>query len=597
MARWNLVLFALAGVSACAPIPPQARLAVVSQAAAAPTLTLSLPWRTARSVQYVEGSRRVRITIDAADLATPYERVVTLADQAALVSLTEIPVGARRLVTVQALDAQDAPIPGALASTAGDLGRGANTLPLSAASTVLGEVVAALLARDRAEQTAVLQQVPFAQLASAIAGYGRARQSPHFALLDATAIAEAIHAGGGAVPALAEEFVRSPGKLQLSLTGIAPGAGYVAMVNDPASQPVVIARGTSTVTPVAPGTWTLTLTPTAPGLPARSLPITVAPGATLPIDVGFSETADGPPLPRRQAAATSAVLPIGGIDNLVLLGGLGYTDAVGRQMPTAGSRLPAGGAWQAGPALGSGLVAAAHALHGGQLYWFGGFASSGRTGQCGRFDPAGAGTVSARAALPNGLTLQGASAGALDETIYVAGGITDLNDTLNEQVLAYAPATNTWSAAALPALAASRVDMASAVVGDRWFLFGGIGREALSSEGPFQPESAVSIFRASPAPAWEAAVPMPTARSGAGAVVVDGEIWVIGGAGVAGEPVAAVEIYNPTTEQWRIHSPLKQARAFPAVGLLNGQIVVAGGMDGFDPRLGLPLDSVEVLTP
>jgi N-acetylneuraminic acid mutarotase len=219
------------------------------------------------------------------------------------------------------------------------------------------------------------------------------------------------------------------------------------------------------------------------------------------------------------------------------------------------------------------------------------------TGQSGRFDPAGAGIVSARAALPNGLTLQGASAGTLDETIYLAGGITDMTNTLNEQVLAYAPATNTWSAAALPALPASRVDMASAVVGNRWFLFGGLGREALSAEGPFQPESAVSIFQASPAPAWAAGAPMPTARSGAGTVVVAGEIWVIGGAGAAGEPLAAVEVYNPATGQWRIHSPLKQARAFPAVGLLNGQIVVAGGMDGFEPRLGLPLDSVEVLTP
>lgn len=597
MARWKTGLFALAWVSACAPIPPQARLSVVSQAAAAPTLTLSLPWRAARSVHYVEGSRRVRITIDAADLATPYERVVTLADQASLVSLVEIPVGARRLVTVQALDAQDAPIPGAVARTAGDLGRGANTLSLSAASTVLGEVVAALLARDRAEQTAVLQQVPLAQLATAIAGYGRARQAPHFALLDAAAIAAAIHAGGGAVPALAEAFVRSPGTLQVSLTGIAPGASYVATVNDPASQPVMIARGASTLTPVAPGDWTLTLTPTAPGLPTRSLPITVAPGATLPIDVALSEAAVGPTLPRRLAAATSAVLPISGVDNLVMLGGLGYSDAVGRQMPTAGCRLPAGGAWQAGPALGIGLVAAAHALHGGKLYWFGGFAASGPTGQGGRFDPAGAGSVSALAALPDGRTLQGASAGTLGETIYVAGGITDQTNTLNEQVLAYAPATNTWSATGLPALAESRVDMGSAVVGDRWFLIGGIGREALSSEGPFRPESAVSIFRASPAPAWEAGAPMPTARSGAGTVVVDGEIWVIGGAGLAGEPVGAVEVYNPTTEQWRIHAPLKQARAFPAVGLLNGQIVVAGGMDGFDPRLGLPLDSVEVLTP
>jgi hypothetical protein len=143
--------------------------------------------------------------------------------------------------------------------------------------------------------------------------------------------------------------------------------------------------------------------------------------------------------------------------------------------------------------------------------------------------------------------------------------------------------------------------MASAVVGTTWYLFGGLAEQNAFAGGAIAttpvPQTTVTAFTASPSPTWKAMAPMPTARSGAAAVVVNGQVWVIGGAGLMGQPTAAVEVYDPATNTWTARPPLKRARAHPAAGLLNGKITVVGGVDGADPASALPLDAVEVLTP
>lgn len=88
-------------------------------------------------------------------------------------------------------------------------------------------------------------------------------------------------------------------------------------------------------------------------------------------------------------------------------------------------------------------------------------------------------------------------------------------------------------------------------------------------------------------PPWEEVAPLNTARSSHSAVVLNGEIYVLGGFDGTNS-LSTVEIYNPTTNQWRFGTPM------PGTGgnaeVVNGKIYVhpAGGNDVFvfDPATG-----------
>ena len=84
---------------------------------------------------------------------------------------------------------------------------------------------------------------------------------------------------------------------------------------------------------------------------------------------------------------------------------------------------------------------------------------------------------------------------------------------------------------------------------------------------------------------WTSELPMPTSRSLVQAAWSGGHLYAIGGynevyaAGVYSDVVSdAVESYSPATGSWKTDTPIPIARMHPAVGTLtNGEIVVAGG--------------------
>lgn len=92
---------------------------------------------------------------------------------------------------------------------------------------------------------------------------------------------------------------------------------------------------------------------------------------------------------------------------------------------------------------------------------------------------------------------------------------------------------------------------------------------------------------------WVAKAPMPTARSGGGAAVIDGKIYVAGGRPPGG---AAFEVYDPATNRWEALPDLPTQRNHLAVAALNGRIIVAGGR--FEPGAGAErTDVVEIYDP
>jgi len=83
---------------------------------------------------------------------------------------------------------------------------------------------------------------------------------------------------------------------------------------------------------------------------------------------------------------------------------------------------------------------------------------------------------------------------------------------------------------------------------------------------------------------WTEASPCPLARFEANGVVVDDELWVMGG--FTGSDLAVtrrIDIYDPATDSWRLGPDLPSAETHMAVVALGSSIIVAGGFTGGFP--------------
>src|SRR5215217_6167213 len=70
---------------------------------------------------------------------------------------------------------------------------------------------------------------------------------------------------------------------------------------------------------------------------------------------------------------------------------------------------------------------------------------------------------------------------------------------------------------------------------------------------------------------------MPTARSGGGAAVIDGKIYVVGGRPPRGADLA---VYDPAADSWTVLPDMPTQRNHLAVGAIDGMLYVAGGRFG-----------------
>ena len=79
---------------------------------------------------------------------------------------------------------------------------------------------------------------------------------------------------------------------------------------------------------------------------------------------------------------------------------------------------------------------------------------------------------------------------------------------------------------------------------------------------------------------WSTKAPMPTPRLEAGAGVVHGKVYVVGG--FSGSALTATEEYDPVTDTWTTKSDMPTARRSPVVAAVNNKIYAIGGMDYID---------------
>lgn len=69
----------------------------------------------------------------------------------------------------------------------------------------------------------------------------------------------------------------------------------------------------------------------------------------------------------------------------------------------------------------------------------------------------------------------------------------------------------------------------------------------------------------------------PLTRSYHGAAVVNGKIYVIGGAGEDNKPFGSVEVYDPATGSWAARASMPTARGLFGTGAVGGTIYAIGG--------------------
>jgi N-acetylneuraminic acid mutarotase len=175
-------------------------------------------------------------------------------------------------------------------------------------------------------------------------------------------------------------------------------------------------------------------------------------------------------------------------------------------------------------------------------------------------------------------------------------------------VLEYDPASNTWSKKRPMRLASHHVAFTS--LNNKIYAFGGF---AFPGSGPPGWNPVDNVWEYDPAAdEWKELAPMPTRRGAAAAGVVNGKIYVTGGANsLAGltengihparphNVVGTVEEYDPAANSWKTVRPLLLARNHHVAAGVGDKLYVIGGRVGgaFISSASNNVDLVEMYDP
>ena len=160
---------------------------------------------------------------------------------------------------------------------------------------------------------------------------------------------------------------------------------------------------------------------------------------------------------------------------------------------------------------------------------------------------------------------------AWDGRIYAFGGLSTLNTPVNRQGLniteVYDPKTDTWAEAS--ALPQGVWQHSASVVDGRIYVVGGAyGRDALQVHQVYDPHTDT----------WTTATPMPQRTRGHSASVVLGKIYAVGGWLNSGQrPYSNTWVYDRSMNTWAEAAPLPDIRAGLTTSAVNGKLYAIGG--------------------
>ncbi len=182
----------------------------------------------------------------------------------------------------------------------------------------------------------------------------------------------------------------------------------------------------------------------------------------------------------------------------------------------------------------------------------------------------------------------GAYTGVVDGIMYIIGGGDVFGGPAISTVEAYNPQTDTWTTKA--PLPTPRIYHATGTVNGKIYVIGGSSLWALDAPGrttveEYDPQTDT----------WTQKADMPGPRVDHVASVVDGKIYVIGGALTIGiAALSTVEVYDPATDTWTTAAPMPTPRLHLASSTVDGMIYVIGGSN---PDWPDPVSTVEAYDP
>ena len=197
---------------------------------------------------------------------------------------------------------------------------------------------------------------------------------------------------------------------------------------------------------------------------------------------------------------------------------------------------------------------------GGKIYAIGGYGGFTRVDE---YNPA-MDTWTNKADMPTGRYFPSTS--VVNEKIYVIGGESISSEPIST-VEVYDPTTDTWTEQT--EMPTRRFWFSTSVVDGIIYVIGGKpgvgdGSPHLGTVEAYDPTTDT----------WTPKASMPTGRSFSSTCVVDGKIYVIGGA-MPGK--SAVEAYDPETDTWTVKAPMPTARYMLGTSVVGGKIYTIGG--------------------
>ncbi|MDA1088130.1 MAG: hypothetical protein O2901_14095 [Verrucomicrobia bacterium] len=164
----------------------------------------------------------------------------------------------------------------------------------------------------------------------------------------------------------------------------------------------------------------------------------------------------------------------------------------------------------------------------------------------------------------------GCHAAALNRELYMIGGSLPGAGFL-DRVEIYSPEQDAWRDA--PPLPDKREDMGVVSIEDKLYVIGGV-RHALRAD--------VFIFDRREQ-LWTHGAPMPAPRRSFAVAAEGARVWCIGGVGQQGY-LDSVEVYDTRTDRWTTGPRLPHAGAWMGAAVLDGRLYVAGGADYDDEK-------------
>lgn len=175
---------------------------------------------------------------------------------------------------------------------------------------------------------------------------------------------------------------------------------------------------------------------------------------------------------------------------------------------------------------------------------------------------------------------------ALDGLVYVVGGFEQpgtwriWQSSVSAKVEVYDPATNRWSSR--PDLPMGLHHAGAAVLDGALYVVGGF---TVSDDTLWNPSD--RVFRFNPADeAWTERAPLPTARGGLAVTALQGKLYAVSGYDGQRNP-AAVEVYDPARDQWTAAAPLPTPRDHLAAVTIGETLYAIGGRVRLDYRENL----------